>query len=132
MGRGVAVLYEAQSVRGQRKKAHRFMKNATSETWETGAAFFAHRPQALPQVWIAVDWTALGAFRVLAACLIVAGRGLPLYRLFGPQDALQHRQTLVALTMWSALMAMRHAGPPLLGTVARGFAKFAWGGASPL
>jgi hypothetical protein len=32
MGRGVAVLYEEKSFRGQRKKAHRFMQNAKIDT----------------------------------------------------------------------------------------------------
>ena len=132
MGRGGAVLYEEKSFRGQLKKAHRFMKNAQIATWETGAAFLAHMTQELPQVCIAVDWTALGAFRVLEACLIVEGRGMPFYSLFVHKDDLKHRQTLVELTMWYALIAMRQAGQTLLGTVDRGCAKFDWVGASPL
>ena len=79
MGRGIAVLYEEKSFRGQLKKAHRLLKNEKIATWATGAAFFAHLTQELPQVCLAVDWTALGAFRVLEACLIVEGRGIPLY-----------------------------------------------------
>jgi len=45
---------------------------------------------------------------------------------------LKQRQTLVELTMWYALIAMRQAGHTLFVTVDRGFAKFAWGGAAPL
>jgi hypothetical protein len=32
---------------------------------------------------LSVDWTAVGAFRVLEACLVVQGRGIPFYILFG-------------------------------------------------
>ena len=60
-------------------KAHRLLKHEKRATWDTGAAFFAHLTQELPQVCLALDWTALGAFRVLEACLIVEGRGIPLY-----------------------------------------------------
>jgi len=132
MGRGVAVIYAEKSFRGQLKKAHRFMQNTQIDTWETGAALFAHMTQDLRQVCIAVDWTALGAFRVLEACLIVEGRGIPFYSLFVHKDELKHRQTLAELTMWYALIAMRQAGQTLLVTVDRGFAKFDWVGASPL
>src|SRR5262252_5923415 len=68
MSRGVAVVYAEKSFRGQLKRAHRLMKNAQIDTWATGAALFAHMTQNLQQVGIAVDWTALGAFRVLEAC----------------------------------------------------------------
>src|SRR5215831_17252530 len=132
MGRGVAVLYEEKSFRGQLKKAHRLLKNDKIDTWETGAALFAHMTQELTQVHLAVDWTALGAFRVLEACLIVEGRGIPVYSIFLHKDDLKHRQTLVELTMWYALIAMRQAGQTLLVAVDRGFAKFDWVGASPL
>ena len=132
MGRGIAVVYEEKSFRGQLKKAHRLVKNDKIATWDTGAALFAHLTQDLTQVCLAVDWTALGAFRVLEACLIVQGRGIPLYSIFVHQDELKHRQTLVELTMWYALIAMRQAGQTLLVTVDRGFAKFDWVGASPL
>jgi hypothetical protein len=132
MGRGVAVLYEEKSFRGQLKKAHRLMKNAKIDTWETGAALFAHMTQELTQVCVAVDWTALGAFRVLEACLVVEGRGIPFYSIFVHKDDLKHRQTLVELTMWYALIAMRQAGQTLLIAVDRGFAKFDWVGESPL
>ncbi len=77
MGRGVAVISAAQSFRGQRKKAHRFLQNPQIDTWETGAALFAHMTRDLRQGCIAVEWTALGAFRVLEACLMVEGRGIP-------------------------------------------------------
>jgi hypothetical protein len=83
-------------------------------------------------VGIAVDWTALGAFRVLESCLIVEGRGVPFYSICVHKEELKHRQTLVELTMWYALIAMRQAGHTLLGTVDRGFAKFDWVGESPL
>ena len=132
MGRGGAVVYEEKSFRGQLKKAHRLVKNDTRATWDTGAALFAHLTQDLTQVCLAVDWTALGAFRVLAACLIVQGRGIPLYSLFVHKDELKHRQTLVELTMWYALIAMRQAGQTWLVTVDRGFAKFDWVGEAPL
>ena len=75
MGRGIAVMYEEKSFRGQRKNAHRLLKNDKIDTWETGAALFAPMTQELTQVPLAVDWTALGAFRVLEACRIVEGRG---------------------------------------------------------
>src|SRR5215471_18159020 len=81
---------------------------------------------------IAVDGTALGAFRVLEACLIVEGRGMPFYSIVVHKDELKQRQTLVELTMWYALIAMRQAGQTLLVAVDRGFAKFAWVGESPL
>jgi hypothetical protein len=55
-----------------------------------------------------------------------------LYSIFVHKDDLKHRQTLVELTMWYALIAMRQAGQTLLVTVDRGFAKFGWVGASPL
>ena len=132
MGRGVAVVYEEKSFRGQLKKAHRWMKNAQIDTWATGAALFAHMTQAQRQVGIAVDWTALGAFRGLEACLIVEGRGMPFYSIVVHKDELKQRQTLVELTMWYALIAMRQAGQTLLVAVDRGFAKFAWVGESPL
>src|SRR5215468_9306021 len=132
MGRGVAVVYEEKSFRGQLKKAHRLVKNDKIATWDTGAALFAHLTQDRTQVCLAVDWTALGAFRVLEACLIVQGRGIPLYSIFVHKDELKHRQTLVELTMWYALIAMRQAGQTLLVTVDRGFAKFGWVGESPL
>lgn len=132
MGRGVAGISAEQSFRGQRKKAHRFMKHPQIDTWETGAALFAHRTRDLRQGCIAGDWTALGAFRVLEACLIVEGRGISFYRLFVHKDDRKHRQTLVALTTWYALIARRQAGQTFLGTVDRGFAKFAWVGESPL
>ena len=131
MGRGVAVVYPEKSFRGQLKRAHRLMKNAQIDTWATGAALFAHMTQNLQQVGIAVDWTALGAFRVLEACLIVEGRGVPFYSLCIHKDELKHRQTLVELTMWYALIAMRQAGQTLLVTVDRGFAKFDWVGEAP-
>ena len=132
MGRGVAVVYPEKSFRGQLKRAHRLLKNTQIDTWATGAALFAHMTQNLQQVGIAVDWPALGAFRVLEACLIVEGRGVPLYSICVPKEELKHRQTLVELTMWYALIAMRQAGQTLLVAVDRGFAKFAWVGASPL
>ena len=132
MGRGVAVVYPEKSFRGQLKRAHRLLKNAQIDTWATGAALFAHMTQAQRQVGIAVDWTALGAFRVLEACLIVEGRGMPFYSIVVHKEELKHRQTLVELTMWYALIAMRQAGQTLLVAVDRGFAKFAWVGESPL
>jgi hypothetical protein len=132
LGRGVAIVDAEKSFRGQLKRAHRLMKNAHIDTWATGAALFAHMTHDLQQVCVAVDWTALGAFRVLEACLIVEGRGVPFYSIVVHKDDLKHRQTLVELTMWYALIAMRQAGQTLLVTVDRGFAKFAWGGASPL
>jgi hypothetical protein len=132
MGRGVAVVYEDKSFRGQLKKAHRLLKNPTIDTWATGAALFAHMTHTQQQVCIAVDWTALGTFRVLEACLVVEGRGIPFYSIFVHKDALKHRQPLVELTMWYALIAMRQAGQTLLVTVDRGFAKFDWVGESPL
>jgi hypothetical protein len=132
LGRGVAMVYAEQSFRGQRTRAHRFMKNTPIDTWETGAAWLAPRTPDLRQVCIAVEWTALGACRGLEAWLIVEGRGLAFSRLFVHQDALKHRQTLVAWTMWSALSAMRQAGHTFLGTVERGCAKCDWVGASPL
>lgn len=95
MGRGIAVLSEEQSFRGQLKKAHRFLKNEQIATWETAAAFFVHLTQELSHVCLAVDWTALGAFRVLEACLIVEGRGIPVSSMFVHKDDLKHRQTLV-------------------------------------
>jgi hypothetical protein len=132
MSRGVAVVYAEKSFRGQLKRAHRLMKNAQIDTWATGAALFAHMTQNLQQVGIAVDWTALGAFRVLEACLIVEGRGVPFYSICVHKEELKHRQTLVELTMWYALIAMRQAGQTLLVAVDRGFAKFDWVGESPL
>jgi hypothetical protein len=132
MSRGVAVVYAEKSFRGQLKRAHRLMKNAQIDTWATGAALFAHMTQNLQQVGIAVDWTALGAFRVLEACLIVEGRGVPFYSICVHKEELKHRQTLVELTMWYALIAMRQAGQTLLVTVDRGCAKFDWVGESPL
>jgi hypothetical protein len=132
MSRGVAVVYAEKSFRGQLKRAHRLMKNAQIDTWATGAALFAHMTQNLQQVGIAVDWTALGAFRVLEACLIVEGRGVPFYSICVHKEELKHRQTLVELTMWYALIAMRQAGQTLLVAVDRGFAKFDWMGESPL
>jgi hypothetical protein len=132
MGRGIATIYEEQSFRSQLKKAHRLLKNDKIATWETGAALFAHMTQALQQGCVAVDWTALGAFRVLEACLIVEGRGIPFYSIFVHKDELKHRQTLVELTMWYALIAMRQPGQTLLVAVDRGFAKFDWVGESPL
>jgi len=100
MGRGGAVVSEEQSWRGQLKQAHRLVNNDKLATWDTGAALFAHLTQDLTQVCLAVDWTALGAFRVLEACLIVQGRGIPWYSIFVHQDARKHRQTLVEFTMW--------------------------------
>jgi hypothetical protein len=132
MGRGVAIIYEQQSFRGQLKKAHRLMKHTKIDTWETGAALFAHMTQDLTQVCLAVDWSTLGAFRVLEACLVVAGRGIPFYSIFIHKDELKHRQTLVELTMWYARIAMRQAGQTLLVAVDRGFAKLDWVGAAPL
>jgi hypothetical protein len=132
MSRGVAVVYAEKSFRGQLKRAHRLMKNARIDTWATGAALFAHMTQNLQQVGIAVDWTALGAFRVLEACLIVEGRGVPFYSICVHKEELKHRQTLVELTMWYALIAMRQAGQTLLVAVDRGFAQFDWVGESPL
>jgi hypothetical protein len=132
MGRGAAVIYAEKSFRGQLKKAHRLMKNAQIDTWATGAALFAHMTQARQQVEIAVDWTALGAFRVLEACLIVEGRGVPFHSIVVHKADLKDRQTLIELTMWYALIAMRQTGQTLLVTVDRGFAKFAWVGESPL
>ena len=132
MSRGVAVVSAEKSFRGQLKRAHRLMKNAQIDTWATGAALFAHMTQNLQQVGIAVDWTALGAFRVLEACLIVEGRGVPFYSICVHKEELKHRQTLVELTMWYALIAMRQAGQTLLVAVDRGFAKFDWVGESPL
>ena len=132
MSRGVAVVYAEKSFRGQLKRAHRLMKNAQIDTWATGAAWFAYMTPNLQQVGIAVDWTALGAFRVLEACLIVEGRGVPFYSICVHKEELKHRQTLVELTMWYALIAMRQAGQTLLVAVDRGFAKFDWVGAAPL
>jgi hypothetical protein len=108
------------------------MKNAQIDTWATGAALFAHMTQAQRQVGIAVDWTALGAFRVLEACLMVEGRGMPFYSIVVHKDELKHRQTLIELTMWYALIAMRQAEQTLLVAVDRGFAKLDWVGESPL
>lgn len=132
MGRGVVVIYEEKRFRGQLKKAHRLMKNDKIDNWETSAAFFAHMTKNLPQVCLSVDWTAVGAFKVLEACLVVQGRGIPFYSLFVHKDELQERQTSLELTMWYALIAMRQEGQTLLVAVDRGFAKFAWVGESPL
>src|SRR5262245_36983250 len=41
MGRGITVLYEEKSLRGQLKNAPRLLKNEKRATWDTGAAFFA-------------------------------------------------------------------------------------------
>src|SRR5262245_65552088 len=117
MGRGIAVVYEEKSFRGQLKKAQRLVKNDKIATWDTGAALFAHLTQDLTQVCLAVDGTALGAFRVLEACLIVQGRGIPWYSLFVHKDDLKHRQTLVALNMWYAYMAKLPSGQTLLVTL---------------
>ena len=132
MGRGVAIVYAEKSFQGQLKRAHRLMKNAQIDTWATGAALFVYMTQHLQQVDIAVDWTALGAFRVLEACLIVEGRGVPFDSICVHKEELKHRQTQVELTMWYALIAMRQAGQTLLVTVDRGFATCAWVGESPL
>ena len=94
MGRGVAVVYEEKSFRGQLKKAHRLVKNDKMATWDTSAALFAHLTQDLTQVCLAVDWKALGAFRVLEACLIVQGRGIPLHSIVVHKDDRKHRRTL--------------------------------------
>ena len=131
-GRGIAIIYAEKRFRSQLKKAHRLLKNDKLATWETGAALFAHMTQDLQQVCVAVAWTALGAFRALEAWLIVEGRGIPFYSIFVHKDELKHRQTLVELTMWYALIAMRQPGQTLLVAVDRGFAKFDWVGASPL
>jgi len=132
LGRGVAIVYAEKSLRGQLKRAHRLMKNAHIDTWAPGAALFAHMTHDLQQVCVAVDWTALGAFRVLEACLIVEGLGVPFSSIVVHQDDRKHRPTLVELPMWYALIAMRQAGQTLLVTVDRGFAQFAWVGAAPL
>lgn len=132
MGRGIATLYAEKSFRGQLKKAHRLVKNDKMATWETGAALFAHMTQSLSQVCLAVDWTALGAFLVLEACLIVEGRGIPVHSIFIHKDDLKDRQTLAELTMWYALIAMRQPGQTLLVAVDRGFAKFDGVGESSL
>jgi hypothetical protein len=132
MGRGVVVIYEEKRFRGQLKKAYRLMKNEKIENWETGAAFFAHMTQDLTQVFLSVDWTAVGDFRVLEACLVAQGRGIPVYRLFVHKEDLKGRQTTIELTMWYALIAMRQEGQTLIVAVDRGFAKFAWVGESPL
>lgn len=131
MGRGAAVIYQDKGFRGQLKRAHRWMKNEKIQNWETAAAFFAHMSQGLRQVFISVDWTDVGYFKVLEACLIVQGRGIPFYSLFVHKDELKDRQTSLELTMWYALMAMRQEGQTLLVAVDRGFAKFDWVGESP-
>jgi len=95
LGRGGAVVYEEKSFRGQRTKAHRLVKNDPRATWDTGAALLAHLTQDLTQVCLAVAGTALGAFRVLEACLIVQGRGLPWYSIFVHKDERKQRHTLV-------------------------------------
>jgi hypothetical protein len=99
LGRGGAVVYEEKRFRGHLKKAHRLVKNAKMATWDPGAALLAHLTQDLTQVCLAVAGTALGAFRVLEACLIVQGRGIPLYSLVVHKDELKHRQTLVEFTL---------------------------------
>ena len=100
MGRGGAVLYEDNSFRGQRKTAHRLLKHDQLDPWATGAARCAHRPHALPQVPLAVAWTALGACRGLEACLIVEGRGLPVASILVHNDAVTHRHTRGEWTRW--------------------------------
>jgi hypothetical protein len=132
MGRGVAVVYEEKSCRGHLKKAHRWRKKAQSDTGATGAALLAPMTQAQRQVGIAVAWTALGAFRVLEACRIVEGRGMPFDRIVVHKDALTHRHTLIELTLWYALIAMRQAEQTLLVAVDRGVATLDWVGEAPL
>lgn len=114
------------------KKAHRLIKNDKIDTWETGAAFFAHMPQSLKQVFLSVDWADIGSFKVLEACLNVQDPRIPVYRLFGHKEELKERQTVLKLTMWYALIVMRQAGQTLLVAVDRGFAKFDWVGESTL
>ncbi len=75
------------------KKAHRLIKHDKIDTWETGAAFFAHMTQDLKQVFLSVDWTAAGSFKVLEACLNVQGPRIPVYSLFVHKEELKGRQT---------------------------------------
>ena len=100
MSRGVAVVYEEQRLRGQLKKAHRLVKQDKMATWDAGAALFAPLTPDLTPDCVAVAWTALGAWRVLEACLIVQGRGSSLDRLFVHKDERKHRQTRVECTRW--------------------------------
>lgn len=132
MGRGIALLYEDKTFRGELKRAYRLMKNPELDCWETARAFFAYMSKELREVLIVVDWTQVGYFKVLEACLVVEGRGIPFYGIFVHEEELRGRQTTIELTMWYALIAMRQEGQTFRVAVDRGFAKFDWIGESPL
>ena len=84
MGRGVAVVYEEKSFRGQLKKAHRLVKNDKIATWDTSAALFAHLTQDLTQVCLAVDWDGPGGLSGARSVSYRPGSRDPLVQYFCP------------------------------------------------
>lgn len=132
MGRGVVLLRPEAQFPSQLQRAHRLIKNQQWDAWAVGAALFAHLTLALKQVVVAVDWTQVGDFKLLEACVVVDGRGIPVYSLAVHVEELKRRQTTVELTLWYALIAMRQPEQTLIIVVNRGFAKFDWIGPCPI
>jgi hypothetical protein len=131
MARGAVILNEETTFVSQLKRAHRLMKNAGVDAWELALVLFSHMTEGQARVTVAVDWTVMGHYQVLEACLVVQGRGIPVYCLAVPETELKGRQTTLEMTMWYALMALRQEGQILVVVADRGFAKFDWIGSCP-
>src|SRR5215813_1390033 len=121
MGRGAALLDGQTRFVSQLKRAHRLMKNEAWDARAIGTALYRQMTAGLTAVTIAVDWTQVGAFMVLEACLVVDGRGIPFYALAVPAAELAGQQTWTELHMWYARTAMRTEGQTLYVLVDRGF-----------
>src|SRR5919112_2441993 len=132
MGREAALLDEANTFRGQLKRAFRFLNNPHLDPWEVGKALFDRLTEGLEEVLIAVDWTQVGDFMILEATLVVAGRGIPFFSLSVLKGEIKGRQRTLELSMEYALAAMRRPGQTLYSLVDRGFAGLDYLGPSEL
>lgn len=132
MARGAATIDQEKTFIGQLQRAHRLMKNAKVSRWDLAHGLYRYMTQNLKTVVIAVDWTDNGYFKVLEACVVIEGRGIPFYSIAVHRDELAGRQTTLELTMWYALCALRLDGQTLRVVADRGFAKFDFIGKSPL
>ena len=107
ISRGATLLDGEKKFSSQLKRIHRLIKNEKWDIWESGKAFYQHLTKKLEKVIISVDWTKVGYYWVLEACLVAEKRGIPFYSIAVQQEEMKGRQTTIEMSMWYALEAMR-------------------------
>lgn len=132
MARGSALLDEYKTFRGQLKRAYRLTTNPTLDPWELGDSLFSTLTENLAVVIVAVDWTKVGPYMMLEACLVVDGRGIPFYGKAILREDLKGMQRCMEMSMEYALAAMVSEGQTIQMVVDRGFAAYDYIGPSSL